>query len=113
MTGCASQLAVTYDSSPQGAALYTGGEHRGFTPKTLYYDLSGEHIEKGYIVVAPVKYQWASGAAFEDNYVFLDFKKYGMSVSHTAQRPDDVPGIEKDLQSKLTAIMLCIGKLKR
>lgn len=96
LVGCASNLKVTFDSDPPGAALYQGQQRFGYTPFILQYTVSKEDKERGYKVLAGTSVRWASGATAEENSLTADLKRYGYSQQFTFQRPENVPGRETD-----------------
>jgi len=96
LSGCASQLSVTYYSDPPGAVFYNGGQRMGYTPQTLYYDVSDETKKRGFMNLNGTKVQWASGAAAETKSLNADLRKFGFSQSYTFNRPVGVPGRETD-----------------
>ena len=55
---CSSQVFLTIQSDPAGAAVYEGGELHGVTPVTLNY--AGD--EEGCIATRPIRVAWNSGA---------------------------------------------------
>lgn len=97
-SGCASSTSfgVTYDSTPQGAALVCAGVNRGYTPVTTYFDrkaLEGyTTINNGCVAI------WSSGARAE--YEPIPWQQFGAGVTVTKQRPD-VPGIQQDMEFAL------------
>lgn len=101
LSGCASQLSVTYYSDPPGAVFYSGGQRMGYTPQTLYYDVSDETKKRGFMNLNGTKVQWASGATAETKSLNADLKKFGFSQSYTFKRPDGIPGRETDARFAL------------
>ncbi|MDR0775147.1 MAG: hypothetical protein LBE81_00710 [Azonexus sp.] len=100
-SGCASQLSVTYNSDPPGAVLYQGGQRIGYTPYTLYYDVSKEDKKRGFMDIAGTRVQWASGATAGITSLRADFARYGLSQQFTFNRPDGVLGRETDVRFSL------------
>ena len=109
-SGCAQQLAYTYESDPPYAHLacwQNDGTFKvmGQTPHTLYYTLDDHHFANRSIKIVPCRAVWASGSyATYPNVISLpennDVAKamgVGVSVSCTARHPDD-ENYEKDLQ---------------
>jgi multidrug efflux pump subunit AcrA (membrane-fusion protein) len=96
LSGCASQLNITYYSDPPGAVLYSEGQRVGYTPQTLYYDVSEETKKRGFMNLAAAKVQWASGATAEMQSLKVDLAKFGLSQKFTFNRPNGVPGREAD-----------------
>lgn len=101
LAGCASTLRVTYDSDPSGAVLYQGQQKFGYTPYTLTYQVSKEDKNQGYKTLAGTSVRWASGATAEVKSLTADLNRYGLSQTFTFQRPDGIPGREKDAQFSL------------
>ena len=101
LSGCASKLSVTYNSDPPGAVFYSGGNRIGYTPQTLYYDISEETKKRGFMNLAGTKVQWASGASAETKSLKADLTRYGLSQQFTFNRPDGVPGRETDVRFSL------------
>lgn len=101
LSGCASQLQLTYHSDPAGAVLYSQGQRVGYTPKTLYYQVSDEDKKRGFLILANTRVQWASGATAEAKSVRADISRYGLSQQMTFQRPTGVPGREADTRFAL------------
>lgn len=103
LSGCASQtqLSITYASDPSGAVLYSGGNRIGYTPYTLYYNISEEAKKNGFINIAGSKVQWASGAEAEIKPTKIDITKHGVSKQIMFNRPNGVPGIETDIRLSL------------
>lgn len=95
VSGCASQLAVTYYSNPPGAVLYSGGQNFGYTPKTLYYNVNETARRQGYLDLVDLKVQWNSGAIAEVKSIRADLTK-GLTQQLTFTRPSDIPGQEED-----------------
>lgn len=96
LSGCASQLSVTYDSDPPGAVFYSAGQRMGYTPQTVYYNISDETQKRGFMNLNDAKVQWASGAIAETKSLNVDLKKFGYSQSYIFKRPDGIPGREID-----------------
>lgn len=88
------QVAVTYASDPPGAVLYYNGVRQGYTPITLYYDITQEMRAKG--VNLPANVRWQSGATAEIK-LFIDLAR-GQSFNWTFQRPNNISGREADEQ---------------
>jgi hypothetical protein len=101
LSGCASQLAVTYYSDPPGAVLYTSGQIVGYTPKVLFYTIPEEAKKSGFVNLAATKVQWASGASAELKLLKADLAKYGLNQQFTFNRPDSFPGREADMRFSL------------
>jgi hypothetical protein len=64
--GCSQQeqVRVTYRSDPPGGTLYRlDGELWGECPKVLFYDISQDDIERGYLDAKGLMVRWPSGPA--------------------------------------------------
>lgn len=59
---CASQVTLTIESEPPGAAVYEGGKFWGHAPVTLAYTGSSEFQEGGCMGTKPIMVEWDSGA---------------------------------------------------
>lgn len=101
LSGCASKLRVTYNSDPPGAVLYSGGQRIGYTPQTLYYNVSDETKKRGFMNLVTTKVQWASGATAEMQTLKADLAKYGLSQQFTFNRPNGFPGRDTDVRFSL------------
>ncbi len=62
LSACSSQVLLTIDSEPSGAAVYEGGKFWGRTPVVLSYAASGQLSDGGCIGTRPLKVEWDSGA---------------------------------------------------
>ena len=62
LSACSSQVLLTIDSEPSGAAVFEGGKFWGRTPVVLSYAASGQLAEGGCIGTRPLKVEWDSGA---------------------------------------------------
>ncbi|MEK6662379.1 MAG: hypothetical protein AABY73_00805 [Pseudomonadota bacterium] len=101
VSGCASQLRVTYQSDPPGAVLYSGGQRVGYTPQTLHYNVTDDVKKRGFVVLADTKVVWASGAAAEAKALKADLTRSGYSQQYMFNRPSNIPGLETDLRFSL------------
>lgn len=101
ISGCASNLKVTYHSDPPGAVLYQGQQKFGYTPQAIVYQLSEEDRKRGYKILAGTTVRWASGATAEVTSITADLNKDGLSQQFTFNRPDGVPGREVDVRFAL------------
>lgn len=97
LTGCATQLRVTYYSDPPGAVLYAGEQRIGYTPQTLRYDVSEETKDLGYLTLPPMRVRWVSGAETGIGPHDYDLAERGLYGHFTFLRPEDVPGADTDL----------------
>lgn len=57
-----SQVLLTIESEPPGAAVYEGGKFWGHAPVTLAYTGNSEYQDGGCIGTQPIKVEWDSGA---------------------------------------------------
>ena len=109
-SGCATNLRVTYNSEPMGAALYESDRHLGTTPVTLTYRLTDEQLKEGSVLLRGVSVRWISGATASIPGLTANLKQYGYHQSFTFRRPDGVPGYETDaryaLELQRNAIMM-------
>lgn len=101
LSGCASNLKITYDSDPPGAVLYQGQQKFGYTPYTLSYQVSDEDKKRGYKILSGTTVRWYSGATSEVKYLKADLNQYGLSQHFTFQRPSGIPGREEDIRFSL------------
>ncbi len=62
MSACSSQVLLTIESEPPGAAVYEGGKFWGHAPVTLSYSGSAEYREGGCMGTRPIMVEWDSGA---------------------------------------------------
>ncbi|WP_104759016.1 hypothetical protein [Helicobacter bizzozeronii] len=90
---------VSYATNPMGAMLVCGGKSMGYTPLTLSY-------KKGNLKknphVQPCEAVWISGAeASFPTDLSESIEKHPKGVEITLQRPEDVEGLEKDMQFAL------------
>lgn len=110
VSGCATNLQVTYSSEPMGAAVYEGDRHLGTTPVTLTYPLTDEQRKAGSTLLRGVSVRWVSGATASISSLTADLRQYGYHQSFTFRRPDGVPGYETDaryaLELQRNAIMM-------
>ena len=99
VSGCASQrLAVTYYSDPPGAVLYENQTNTrfGYTPFTLYYNVSDDDRKQGRTRLSGTTVRWLSGASASYSYIDADLTRFGYKQSVTYRRPENVPGREID-----------------
>jgi len=61
-SACSSQVLLTIDSDPGGAAVYQDGTYWGQSPVTLTYTPSSEYARGGCMGTKPIMVQWDSGA---------------------------------------------------
>lgn len=88
---CSSKYAVTYNTNPSGANVICNNVGQGFTPLTLYYDLSkakkkGNIDNKGFLTTQACKAVFISGYVdyFSNRW---DTKKFPDGVTQTLTRP--------------------------
>ncbi|MEM1412601.1 MAG: PEGA domain-containing protein [Pseudomonadota bacterium] len=62
MSACSSQVLLTIETDPPGAAVYEGGKYWGRAPVTLSYAGSPSYLEGGCMGTRPIKVEWDSGA---------------------------------------------------
>lgn len=62
LSACSSQVLLTIESEPPGAAVYEGGKFWGHAPVTLSYTGSMDYQDGGCMGTAPIMVQWESGA---------------------------------------------------
>jgi len=98
-SGCSSKYAITYNSEPTGAAVICNGVNYGYTPKTLYWELSSDAKKKGYFSTQKCFAGWVSGAReyFSNTW---DLNKWPDGVMQTLQRPNH-PDYSKDAEFAL------------
>lgn len=99
LVGCSSpKLAITYLSDPPGAVLYQNGSDArlGYTPYTLYYNVTDEQRKSGIVRVSGTTVRWLSGATASYQYLDADLSKFGYKQTFTYRRPEGVAGRETD-----------------
>lgn len=96
-TGCTTtnRISMTYYSDPPGAVIYEGQQLFGYTPITLYYHVSPESRQHGYVHIQETTARWVSGASISNGGRFA-FLNQGSAFEYTFIRPDNVQGREKD-----------------
>ena len=89
---------VNYDSNPTGAALICEGQHKGYTPVTLYYD-----FDDGNYLTQECEAVWLSGATAKyQNDLSYAVKKYPRGAGILVRRPQH-PDLDKDLMFSMQA----------
>jgi hypothetical protein len=101
LSGCATNLRVTYDSDPPGAVLYQGQQKMGYTPYTLSYRVTDEDKARGYKNIAGTSVRWASGATAEIKSLRADLNQYGLFQRFNFERPVGAPGSDIDARFSL------------
>jgi hypothetical protein len=97
-SGCATRLAVTYESNPPGAMLYEEGSRAlGFSPFTAYYNITPDQRSEGVMQLSPITARWSSGATKTTGIVTANIRANGYKQKLKIARPADVPGYEEDL----------------
>lgn len=95
MSACSSQVLLTIESDPPGAAVYEGGRFWGHAPVTLSYTGDNEFQQGGCMGTRPIMVEWDSGAQARVSTI---------NVCGTAQRqkdflftyPEGFPGVFSD-----------------
>lgn len=59
---CSSQVMLTIESEPPGAAVYEGDRLYGTTPVTLNYDGDSDFVNGGCMGTMPIRVEWTNGA---------------------------------------------------
>ena len=87
------QIAVTFDSNPPGATIYSNGENWGVAPVTRVWTFAQRQATAS----LPVTAKWISGASAN---VRLSFpvENFGTTRTYTFERPQGVAGLESDVQ---------------
>jgi hypothetical protein len=99
VTGCASQIRVTYQSDPPGATIYQNSQPMGVTPVTLTY-APDPAFDKGQCVrLEGPSVKWASGATASVSFLNA-CPAQGYNQVYSFARPD-VPGREADMRYAL------------
>lgn len=98
--GCAKTLRVTYLSDPPAAVLYGGQQNFGYTPRTLYYQVTPDAEKIGYMILEGTSVQWASGATASIPSLRADLR-IGLNHQFTFIRPKGIPGLEADYRFAL------------
>lgn len=62
LAACSSQVMLTIESEPPGAAVYEGDRLYGTTPVTLNYDGDNDFTNGGCMGTMPIRVEWNSGA---------------------------------------------------
>ena len=62
LSACSSQVLLTIESDPPGAAVYEGGKFWGHTPVTLSYMGDSDFNAGGCMGTKPIKVEWEGGA---------------------------------------------------
>jgi len=85
--GCSSSYNIIYDTDVDGAMLVCDGKNKGYTPKTLYYDVDKESKKRGGFRTVECEARWASGArkTYSNNW---DLNKFPDGVRQTLTRPN-------------------------
>jgi hypothetical protein len=83
---------LTYETSPEGASLYEGGQLIGVAPVTRSYSADGKSDS---IRTPEVTAVWPSGAK-ERYYTFINV---GMDRVATIERPQAAAGLQTDLDN--------------
>jgi hypothetical protein len=97
---------LTYESKPEGASLYEGGQLIGVAPVTRTYVAEGKSES---IRTPLVTAQWPSGAK-ETYYTILPL---GADRVATIERPAGAPGLQADLDNAKKAIAAREQEAKR
>jgi hypothetical protein len=98
LAGCASggpaamQATLFYESLPEGATLYEGGQSLGVAPVTKTYTATGS---AGPIKTPEVTAVWPSGA----KETYFTFLPPGADRVATIERPKSAPGLQTDLDN--------------
>ena len=86
LAGCGS-YGINYNTVPQGASLICEGQHKGYTPTTLKYDVDSDSKKQGYFSTRPCYAKWASGVQ-KDYGNMWDLEEFPDGVMQTLKRPD-------------------------
>ena len=94
ITGCSSQMAITYDSYPKGAQVIdSSGTVRGYAPVTFYINPTKEDKERGYAYTWDIWMKWVSGATEKVNSGRVGV---GQNWVYTINRPSSAPNAQAD-----------------
>lgn len=98
LSGCASELYVTYKSDPPGAVLYLDNHRVDYTPYTSRQTISKEDEKRGWVQIPAAKVQWISGASTEvpASKITLEKSNDVVQRSIVLQRPQGAPDLDKD-----------------
>lgn len=99
---------ITYDSSPQGASLICNGEVKGYTPTSLYYEISMKDTDDASISPKSCTAKWASGTSASYD-VSPYIRNQPANKRYIAQRPD-VEGYLVDAEFSLKVEQLKYAK---
>ena len=98
-SGCSSYYNFRFDSDPEAAKVYCGGNYFGTTPFYMHADkdtidknISGSYLDTG----TPCDVIWPSGAQAQTPR-YVKVRGDDIIVIH-AQRPKDHPNLEMDYQ---------------
>jgi hypothetical protein len=112
LVGCASggpaamQGTLTYESMPEGATIYEGGQALGVAPVTKTYSAAGS---AGPIKTPEVTAVWPSGAK-ESYFTFLP---PGADRVATIERPKSAPNLQADLDNAKRFVFAKEAEAKR
>ena len=100
LAGCAAvppptKATLTYESVPDGAEIFEGGQSLGFVPVTRTY--TGDP-QVGTVETPDVKAVWPSGAET----TYFTVLPLGSDRQASLQRPANAPGLDKDLENAKT-----------
>jgi hypothetical protein len=102
VTGCASNLKMTYHSDPVGAAIYQGQQFMGRCPTVLQYNPTSEQRRAGVFRIQCPAAVWVSGATRPASDVNVNLQKHGYNQYIVLERPRGAAGYEQDLNFGLS-----------
>ena len=94
-SGCATQMNVTYNSDPPGATLYEGSKLLGYCPTTLFYNITPQDRQRGYMLLQSTEVKWVSGATAKIEQLRANLST-GTNQQFTFMRPTGIEGLETD-----------------
>ncbi|MGW8159619.1 MAG: hypothetical protein ACWGKN_14150 [Desulfoprunum sp.] len=95
ITGCATQVQVTYHSDPPGASLYQGSQLMGYCPTNLSYNITPQDRQRGYLLLQGTEVKWVSGATAKIEQLRANLST-GSYQQFTFMRPTGIEGLETD-----------------
>lgn len=104
--GAVAGATILYETVPEGATIYEGGQSLGVAPVTKTYRADGKSES---IRTPEVTAVWPSGAK-ESYYTFL---RPGADSVATIERPKNAPGLQADLDNAKRFVAAKAAEAKR
>ena len=86
LSGCAGKYPITFDSKPVSGKLICENEFMGYTPKTLYYELTNDNKKSGDLYISKCMVKWSENQTQAYSQHF-DLSKFPNGVITTANSP--------------------------